>query len=492
MKLFFSKNICLLLSIFISLNIVFLPYTLNFFIGNHDWDWVKGTTQVLSLTTGLFEARFAKFILNVLLFSGHIFPILNNIVSFFLLSFGIVLLTNYWNIKNTKHQFLISLFIALQPFILGWLYFPINILGNFSIIPLVTGGLILSEQNKIFFNLLAILFFELALGVYPSGVETILIVFSFKHIINQAENKTILRSFTIVLLSIVLFKVLLLVLTHYNLIVSDYYNLKTSTLSYIISNIGQYAKIFFEQFYVTTPFVSISLKITSLIIVILALISSFNTKKNAVLWAICLASTMLSVVLTPNIEDVAFQPRINFYGLGFLYLGSCAVLLVNSKTMLKNIGYVLSILYIIISINNDLYAQKVWELGKTAETNLVLRMVKRIEDNSTTLPLIPVLTDEISLRPRYYNENYDKNSPYLLERSFVVRHIPSGMFNFYLPQNLFYTTSQISTISPKLYQYLISTTSIWPEKNSIYIDDKYAIIISTPKGLNAIKQQLPK
>jgi hypothetical protein len=119
-------------------------------------------------------------------------------------------------------------------------------------------------------------------------------------------------------------------------------------------------------------------------------------------------------------------------------------------------------------------------------------MTKHIEDNSTTFPLIPILTDEISLRPRYYNQKYDKNSPYLLERSFVVRHIPSGMFNFYLPQNLFYTTSQISTISPKLYQYLISTTSVWPEKNSIYLDDKYAIIISTPKGLNAIKQQLPK
>ena len=491
MKLFFSKNIHVLLSVFIALNIVFLPYIFNFFIGNHDWDWVKGTNQVLSLTTGLFEARFGKFILNVFLFSGHIFPILNTICSFLLLALGTVLVTNYWKLKNTKQQIIIALFIALQPYILGWIYFPINILGNFSIIPLVAGGLILSEKNKIYINVLASVFFILALGIYPSAVETMLIVFSFKHIINKEEKKIFIRSFFILLLSIILFKILLILLAHRGLIVSDYYNLKTTSVLYIISNITQYLKLLVEQLYLTIPFVPKMLKILSLFAVIAAFVSSCNSLKNIILWGICFVATILSSILTENINEVAFQPRVNFYGLAFLYAGASALLFSNNKRLFNNIGFILSVMCITISINNNLYAQKVWEFGKTSETNLVLRISSQIEEK-TTSPLIGVLTDEISLRPRYYNDIYDKNSPYLLDRSFVVRHIPSGMFNFYLPNDIFYSASQISKISPELYQYLATTTAIWPEKNSIYIDDDYAIIMISKKGLNAIKQQLPK
>jgi hypothetical protein len=166
--------------------------------------------------------------------------------------------------------------------------------------------------------------------------------------------------------------------------------------------------------------------------------------------------------------------------------------MVNHRKIIKNIGYILSISYLFLSIHEDLYAQKVWFLGKRAETNLVMRMVHHIEEKSTTLPLIPILTDEISLRSRFYNHKYDKKSPYLLNRSFIVRHIPSGMFNFYTPNDIFYTSSQISTINNDIYRYLTTTSSIWPEKDSIYIDDVYAIIISTNKGLEAIRYQLPK
>ena len=104
-----NQSIALFLSVFVALNITFLYYNFIFFIGNHDWDWVKGTTQVLSLNTGLFEARFAKFIFNTMLFSGHIFPIINNIVSFSFLSIGAVFICKYLKINNLIHSIIISL-----------------------------------------------------------------------------------------------------------------------------------------------------------------------------------------------------------------------------------------------------------------------------------------------------------------------------------------------------------------------------------------------
>ena len=143
-------------------NILFLYYQITFFIGNHDWDWVKGTTQVLSWDTGLFEGRYAKFILNVCLYGGQILPILNNLTAFVLLSFGLVLLSKYWQIAKRSSQIIMGTFIISSPYIWDWLYFPINIIGNFAAIPLVVGGLIWSENKQWYYKTAAIICFLIA------------------------------------------------------------------------------------------------------------------------------------------------------------------------------------------------------------------------------------------------------------------------------------------------------------------------------------------
>ena len=143
-------------------------------------------------------------------------------------------------------------------------------------------------------------------------------------------------------------------------------------------------------------------------------------------------------------------------------------------------------------IKENIYAQKVWFLGKNAEEKMVERMIKRIEERANNYPLIPVMTSEISLRPKYYNEKYQISSSYILESSFMVRHIPSGMFNFYYPTQLFYSYSQISEISNELYNYLKTSTNPWPHENGLFVDNKYVVINSTKEGIEAIKKQLPK
>lgn len=487
-KIYNQENIKLWLSIFCALNFTFLYYQVTFFWGNHDWDWIKGTTQVLSLNTGMFEGRYAKFILNVILFGGQIFPFLNNLIAFALLAAGGVLLVNYWQIKNAYVRFFIALIPILAPYILGWLYFPINILGNFLAIDLVLSGLILIKNNNLKHNIAATLCFLLALGVYPSVAEMMIICFCFYNILEPKKKiKPIFKSAIFLVLSLVIFKLLLFILGKYNLIYADYYNLKTVSFNELIARTPAVIKLVLGQFITTIPFISIRLKLIGIIIVALSLIKLRGSQM--LFWVIALTTTGLSTWLTAVPEETAYMPRVNFYGLNFFLAGSAAVLLSN-KGWRKNLGYLLCLFYICNSITLDVYAQKVWNLGKISEEQLVKRISSRIREEKSE-SIIPIIAGELSLRPRYYVEEYQKESPYLLNKPFMVRHIPAGMFNFYEDEQIFYSFSRIADMSPDLYKYLKTAQKIWPAEQSLYIDDKYAIIILTNEGLASIQSQLP-
>ncbi len=73
----------------------------------------------------------------------------------------------------------------------------------------------------------------------------------------------------------------------------------------------------------------------------------------------------------------------------------------------------------------------------------------------------------------------------------MVRHIPSGMFNFYAPAPLFKGNSQISTLTPEMYEYLKTASRPWPSPEGLYIDENYAILLLTAEGIKAIQAQLP-
>lgn len=477
--------------LFLALNLVFLFYQTTFFWGNHDWDWIKGTDQLLALNTGMFEARFSKFVLNVFLFGGHILPLLNNLIAFAFLSLGAVFTVRYWQIKSLHTALLTALAFLLAPFILGWLYFPINILGNFAAVFLVAGGLLLDETHKPLNRAAAVLCFIAALGVYPSVMEMMIILILFKHILSQtAQFKAIFQSFIIPLTALILFKILLLILGHFELIAADYYNLQTISLTQFFARFPEMFKLAVKQLILPLPFMNENLKCVTLIIVLTAFLS-LQRISHAFLFAAAFLTTVLSSWLTVSISDTAFMPRVNFYGLNFFIAGAIAVLLANIGFK-RNIGLVLGVLFVWQSVIADIYAEKVWAFGKTAEENLTVRLISEVEKANPPKALVPVVAGELSLRPRYYQESYFKESPYLLNRSFMVRHIPSGIFNFYTPEALFAKTSVISTMTPELYQFLATADKPYPHSSAVFIDDDYAIMLLTKEGIEAIQAQLPR
>lgn len=480
----------LFITVFLALNLVFAFYQFSYFWGNHDWDWVKGTTQVLSLNTGLFEGRYGKFILNVTLFAGQVLPLLNTIIALALLAVGTTFLTTYWQIERPSAKFFIALLPVLSPFILGWLYFPINILGNFAAVPLVVVGLICTEKEGSRFKIISIICFLLALGVYPSVLEMTIICFCFRHILNP-NKKAIYQSAIFIFLSLILFKVILYFLTQAGVIYGSYYNVQSANPADMLQRLPETCKIAINQLWHTVPFMPQSYKMCTLLMVILSLLISMRHKQTLLLWCVAFLATVASVALSTVPDEVAFMPRINFYGLNFFYAGTAAVLLQQNK-LWRNLGYAFSALCLFLSVNQNLYAQKVWNLGKNAEEQLVERISSRIEQKSKHYPLIPVFAGELPLRPRYYSEISHHKSPYVLNASFLIRHIPSGMFNFYAPQDYFTKQAQISGISPEMFSFLQNASRPWPAEEGVYIDNSYAIILITTEGISAIKSQLPQ
>lgn len=516
--------------VFAALNLVFLYYQATFFIGNHDWDWVKGTTQVLRWDTGLFEGRYGKFILNAALFGGQVFPLLNTWLAFALLAAGTALLPAYWRLAVPSARLAAALLPALAPFILGWLYFPINILGNFAAVPLVVGGLMLAERPGYAARTAAVVCFLLALGVYPSAMEMMFVCLAFRGILRLSEQKRefyhsapgplpclspFVLPLAVVIFSLILFKMLLALLAAVGILYTGHYNVQTAAWPELFSRLLPAVELVLSQLWATLPFFPPALKICGLLLIITAAGASIARsgarypadkacspvagarRPAAALWQIALwlavlAATVLSAFLAAMPEEVARMPRVNFYGLNFLYAGSAAVLLSGSRWQ-RNVGLVLAGLFLLLSVRQDFYAQKVWQFGKTAEERLVERVSAKIESvRPHTSPLTPVLAGELSLRPRYYAEPYAYPAPYILNAPFVVRHIPSGIFNFYAVSPLFYGSSQIFSLSPELRRFLENAASAWPAESSLFVDADYAVILLTPAGAAAIKAQMPK
>ena len=152
------------------INVAFLFHTINFMWGGDDWGAIRRATE---LQDGLNEGRFSAYWLQALLFNGKILPVINNLWAFAGLAFAGVLLSHYWNLpKKTSTYVIVTLFFAVSPYTLGWLYFAKNTLGNLWLPAFILSALVLSEKKSdniyqnYLNNLIAIALMIIALGTY--------------------------------------------------------------------------------------------------------------------------------------------------------------------------------------------------------------------------------------------------------------------------------------------------------------------------------------
>lgn len=486
----------------------YAPFLINFMWGNHDWQWIKELTPLWS---GVFEGRFSQFFMQVLLFDGKILPIFTLLSALFLFSVATILLLNLWDIpQKTIYFILLALSLTTAPYTISWLYFAFIMLSCLSwSLFIIIGYWFLIHKNLKISVPLAALFFTLALGGYPPVINLISVIF-FSLILNDISFQKlspakILRKYYPCVIAIVLALVCFLSIQHFlKKIGLQYatYNTANITLSGLLEKSPVIFTALFKQFTTTTSFLYSFYKISWLAITLMGFSVLYHkTTKNlstSILFGCAtlgmLLSSLITLIIAQNSEYVLFEPRIEFFGLLYIYIFSASVLLKSKNLLLKNITTFLLSGLLFYNFTTLSYSAKVWKLGFESETKLMERIIKRIEDtpnfnkmNTYTF----VQGGAYDFRSRYYKNNTTNVDSYTLTAPYIPWHLPSKAYKFYYPKDFFgddfdifwsFVNPQQLTLSPELITYLQYGSTPWPHKNAIYLDNNTIILTLTPTG----------
>ena len=105
----------------------YLFYTAMYFLGNHDFRFVR---YGMSLTSGVFEGRFSQFLPQYLLTMGEMLPILNIWLGLLFFSIGVTLLAKWYGFdERGSAAVCFGLLIVLNPYFLSQLYYVHSVLS---------------------------------------------------------------------------------------------------------------------------------------------------------------------------------------------------------------------------------------------------------------------------------------------------------------------------------------------------------------------------
>lgn len=486
---------------FIGLSLIFLYHGAQFLFGDHDWRYLK---EGVSLGAGLFEARFTQFIPINLLSRGEIYPIINNLLGFAGFSLGIALLARYWNLPHHKKQYaLFALFCAITPYILSFMYFAFLIIPVLSWNAFIIGALVISEKEEKFSfprTTAAVFLIIMALGGYPPVINLIAVVLSMKllsnalHLSQKTEVKDFIKEqmkrYKWTLLNLILgligYKLCLWGSEQSGAVNTSYYNLQTTPMSEWGNKFILVSKDAMRQFMVSLPFITTSYKILTALLAISGLFLIIKKLANKAtpspqkfivlgLTIICLYAPLVTLFISTSLAETEFSPRIDFFGLMYLYAGFFA-LLQSEKTstqIFKNISTALTVAIIFVSTNNLFEAEKVWKLGFDAEMKLYRRAGARFMATpafSLNQKYIMIQGGVTSFRPRFYHEAYDIKSDDLLSISYVPTLNSGVMWNYYAPQDFADMTSYVYTLKPdETVVSQIRKANGWPHPDSTSI-----------------------
>lgn len=489
-------------------------YITEFLWGNHDWGWIQDHTPILS---GVFEGRFSQFILQTTLTNGQILPITTILISLGLYSLGIILLLNLLNLNTSPlYTILIGLFFTSSPYTISWLYFAFITLSCLSwpfFVILAFCFLHYKNQSphKIFYIFLSSLLFLLSIGGYPPIINTIFSIF-FISIINSLYlnhytikttiNKTIPTALSIII-SLTIFLIIQHFLKKYHL-QYDTYNTASLSIINIFQKIPSVLNSSIKQFITTASFISFNYKYLTLCITIISLFvlstSTLKTLPHIILLFISitglLVSSNLTSLLAENTNYVTFEPRIEFFGLPYIYLFAFVILIKSNNKFIQNITFASLIYLIFLNINTINYSAKVWSLGKKAETQLMNRIIKHIEnhnDFSIQTKYTFVQGGTLNFRERFYQTSPNEiTDSYTLSAPYIPWHLPSKAYKFYTTQDFFdkdfdifwsYIPKHEIPETKELHDYIQNKAISWPHPKSIFIHQNLIILTLTNTGL---------
>lgn len=491
---------------FLIINFAFLYHSLTFMWGNHDVAFVKNE---LLLSSGLFEGRFTQFIPYYLLTNGQILPILNNLIGLTFLTVALWIIAKYWQIPSSRLNYVLFIsFVATQPYTLSWMYFSFITISCLLWTLLGALGLYLSAQAyniqyRKTLCLCSILCFYLTLGGYPPIINMFAVCFCAKLIIDYLfENKAIsqlISAYKYTLINIIIASILFK-LTLLFIMPDEVYNLETSAISSLPQKFLSTIKISFTQFFIAVPFMEKEYKLILAAMSACAIIGAILKSKpftqtlliTALIVTTIWTTSLTTFLVVPHTEYVS---RIDFYGYAFLYAFFLALLFKYKTPISQSLALIFMIILIPFNIINDYRAQKTWKLGFDAEMQILNRITERIEQHpnfnlSKKYHLHQI--GDISMRPKYYHGEYDKNDVFLLTLPYLAMWQGENLVEFYSPYNYINHGSVLSPedITPEVYNFFMHQAKPWPHENAIFINHNTIFIILNTVDLDSFKAKL--
>ncbi len=493
-------------------NIVFLFHTINFMFGDHDWNYIRSGTY---WSEGSFEGRPLHFVLQSIFFDGQILPVLNNLISFAALVLGGIMLAKYWKLPLTTFNYAVfATFFAVLPYTLVWLYYAKDTLINLSLPLISVGALMMAEKKegkpRWLWHIGAVVLMLFSFSSYAAVINFYGVCLIGKVLVEYVEDKDLSG---IIKNKLAVMADILIALIGYKIVISfasltSNYNTQMISLDYLPTKLGETLKVMFTQFITPLPFMEYKYKIILLAVTVLGVIALMRKgciKKLPILIVGMVGMLFASKIayflaeergqVLAEMENFAFVPRLDFYGLALIYAFGARLCLefYNNRYTKKLIGGVL-VIVTFMSCVRDVYAQKVWKLGFDAEMKAHERIVSRLEEQpffSAHRKYRLLQIGSLALRENYYRKaNNEATSLDLLETSYTPEFMSRIVYNFYYPEDVFYDNAVVGQLSKKGQDFIRNEAAVWPSRKSIYIDGDIVIIVLTEEGLDKAKSLL--
>ena len=368
------------------LALVFSFYMVTFFLGNHDWQFIR---YDMPLNSGLWEARITQFVPPFLLSLGRMLPIWNTLWGLMFLSAAAVLLAKWYEMPpKYLPVVLFSLLIALHPYVCTSLYYAYLFLSFGCWHFLTVLGVVVAWEfagiHKIRYFIGALLCLWSALAGYAACIELIGVLFIGRLLLDCSHpiskgflKKRIIFGGSLLAVSGVYFLSLKLFL-YMDILASWMYNTQTLPVMEILSRFVKQWRTPFAVLNADFPYVDrgITLFFWGLVLVFnLVLWQVYRLKKYIMVLGLelCLFYAAFTAAYISS-TDAFYLFRVHAFSVPYLAAVMLMFVWCKGNRLSKNAAYIISLYLCFVFGQCDFNVQKVWYLGNRQDDKIVERI----------------------------------------------------------------------------------------------------------------------
>jgi hypothetical protein len=368
------------------LAIVFSFYMVTFFLGNHDWQFIR---YDMPLGSGIWEARITQFLPPRLFSLGRLLPIWNALLGFGFLSAAAVLLAWWYGLKPKATQvILFSLLIGLHPYVCASLYYAYLFLSFGCWHFLSVLGIVLAWQfannHKFYYFIGAMVCLWCALSGYAACVELIgvLVLGKFMLECSVPLQKGFIKRwgifFLVLFVALTVYVLSLRFLQHMEILDSWMYNTQALPFSKMILRFINKWQMPFVVLGTDLPYVgkgALAFFWGLVLVFNLVLWRAFEFKKYVIALLLEIGvfyAAFVAAYISPS--DIFYMYRVHVFSVPYLVAVMLAVILLQGKNVYKNAAYVIGICLVWVFVQCNLMTQKVWYLGSKQDDKIVERI----------------------------------------------------------------------------------------------------------------------